>query len=105
MQEMVEAYQAHDSYEELIATLKEDRATVDEGCEDAIENIFKGAWYYVSKLQVILLMNAFQVSDKERFPQSDAGLATVFDVLNTVHVTYGLASKALPFSLELRNES
>ena len=41
MQEMLGANQAHDSYEELNAMLNRDRATVDEGCEDAIENIVK----------------------------------------------------------------
>lgn len=104
VQDMVEDYQAMPEYEELLATLRSDRATVDEDCRDAVENVFKGAWPLVNRLQFVLLQNAFQLSDKQRFPQSDAGLAVVFDVLTTVLAAYGLASQALPFSLELRRE-
>ena len=104
VQELMAAYQALDEYGGLVATLQSDRATVDEDCRDVLDNIFKGAWYFPNKLQLVLLMNAFQASDKQLFPQSDAGLKMVFDVVSTVHGAYGLVSRQLHFCLEVRKD-
>lgn len=106
LQEMVAAYQSKKEYNDLIATLNSSRAVMDNDCKDMLNNWSKGAWYYLSKLQLVLFNNAFQLSDQKRFKQSDEDLKMIFDVLSCLLSVWGEVSEgnSLIYCLEMRSE-
>jgi hypothetical protein len=55
-------------------------------------------------MQLILFMNAFQVSDRDEFPRDNARFQKIFDVLQTLQVAYSAVSKSPAYCLELRSE-
>jgi hypothetical protein len=58
MERMVRGYMASPEYDELVTKLMSSKSTMDEDCEDLLENFFAGAWYYLSVLQVRSLQSS-----------------------------------------------
>ena len=55
-------------------------------------------------VQMILFMNAFQLSDRAKYPRDDTGLFVVFEFLAAIKAAHDLVSKSPAFCLELRPE-
>jgi hypothetical protein len=63
---MMNAYMASADYATMVsATLKKmGKGSVDEDCREALELIFRGQWVYPTRLQLTLMINAFQNCDE-----------------------------------------
>ena len=101
---MMRVYMASEAYTEVVTTLRSSKAVMDSDCNDMLVHFFSGAWYYLSKLQLVLLQNGFQTSNSSRFSQGDAGLMMVFGVANVLFESYGQASTDYRFCLEMRSD-
>jgi hypothetical protein len=63
-----------------------------------------GDWNCVTRLGALLLNNAFQSSDSERYPLSDTQLADVFSAIDILNKVLGLGYSDIGWCLAIEND-
>ena len=74
------------------------------GRRSAASAFCAGDWTTVTRVGALLLNNAFQSSDCERYPLSDAQLADVFSAIDTLNKVLGLGFSDIGWCLAIEND-